>query len=126
MVEIRANRSDSPHGEAFRTGHDTWRALLYVLHAAGAPVPAEHAEAFAGEDSPEKSAEIAERLERFLDTHLDNVFVRQTDEERLPRSGRFIGEPGQDETPGVPPKVSREEVRSFAAFIRDSGGFHVH
>ncbi len=125
MIEIRAKREDSPRGAHYETEHDTWRALLYVLHAAGAPVPAEHAEAFSGVDSAEESAEIAERLERFLDTHVDNVFVRQTDEERLPGSGRFIGAPDPEETPGVPPKVSREEVRSFAAFVRDSGGFRV-
>lgn len=117
----------NPHGEAGRTyptDYDTWRALLYVLHLAGGPVSAEHAD-FEGLPDEEEALALAQRLENFLDTHPDNLFVRHTDEERRSPSGRYVGDPGPNRPSETPPSISREQVQAFISFVRESGGFRV-
>lgn len=116
-----------PHGDTgktYPTDYDTWRALLYVLHLAGGPVSAEHAD-FKGLPDEDEAVALAQRLENFLDTHPDNLFVRQTDEERLSPSGRHIGDPGSDRPAETPPSIRREQVQAFIGFLRESGGFRV-
>lgn len=112
-------------GRSFETDRATWRALLFVLHEAGAPVPAEHAESFRGVPDRAQADALAGRLENYLDTHADNLFVRVTDEERHSPSGSFIGMPGPGEPRERPPSVHRDQVHAFAGFLRHSGGFHV-
>lgn len=124
-MRIEGIQPQNPEGEAFPIDRDGWRALLYVLHLAGGPVPAEHAEAFEGLPDQDEAIALAHRLERFLDTHTDNLFVRRTDEERQSPSGRFPDNPDLDRPAGPPPGISRERVEDFIAFLRDSGGFRV-
>lgn len=123
-MRIKGLHPQSQAGEAFRTDREEWRALLYVLHSAGGPVPAEYAESFEGIPEAEGATALAQRLENFLDTHSDNLFVRRTDEERLSPSGRFPDETPHDEAP-PPPAIGRERVGDFIGFLRESGGFRV-
>lgn len=123
-MRIKGLHPQSQTGEVFLTDHEKWRALLYVLHLAGGPVPAEYAESFEGISDAEGATALAHRLENFLDTHSDNLFVRRTDEERHSPSGRFPDDTRHDKAP-PPPSIGRDRVGDFIAFLRESGGFRV-
>ncbi len=111
-IEIRGRTPDSGEGERFTTEKDTWEALTYVLHQAGAAVPPEwSARDGSGLEDAGQCSALANRLERYLETHADERF--------------FVDVRGKV-TPPYGISVGRDEIEQFIRFLRASGGFEIH
>ncbi|QKT04465.1 hypothetical protein HUS23_11935 [Ectothiorhodospiraceae bacterium 2226] len=123
-MDVRGRDPEAPRGERYAVPDATWRALLRVVHDAGYNVPTEWTDRTgAGLADPDECRRLADRLEGFLATHADNLFVWASDPVRVDQLRK-----GEDyEGEGPPPyRVTRDEVHAFIDFLRRSGGFAIH
>jgi hypothetical protein len=112
-IQIEGKHPSSAQGERFTAEKATWEVLTYVLHEAGVPVRPEWSEQKgAGIEDSDECKVLANRLEDYLETHVDERFYVSVSPGRV--------------TPPYGLSVSREEVEKFVQFLRASGGFEIH